>query len=760
MKMRIVIFVFILMVDGACFAQTKNFTPLGPFGGHVIDIDAARDNADIMYVVIDDQGSGYKIYKTTDGAENWSFLTLITEDIYSISIDPNDNNIIYASAYSHYIYKSTNGGISWKALTIGTAERVYFYGIQVDDSNSDFIYGFGKIGSIEDQTICFLKSTNGGENWLIHSITSDIKYHIYGKNWWIIDPNDTNNLFILTSYADGLKFHPFLFKSGDGGATWQGIDLSNITSMVNTFCMDVDKNGTIIMCFGDAGIYKSTDSGLSWIRSTAYPKNLYSIKYLSDNPDIIAGGHNDVVYISTDGGIIWIAYTHGLSGGNIERIIFNSSKEFTIGNECGILKSTDAGATWFEKNEGINIKDISALEVSKSNPAVMYVGVPYEGIYKTTNAGTSWILVKKSYQVISLSIDANIIYSLEPEGARKYNVYKTKDSGITWNVIKNTERGFDIVAKDNFVWLSYKPTFGSLFKLAKSTNGGADWSDYLISDSYGSPSSITIDPQNSDIIYVGGYFSKKGDKTGFVFKSTDSGVNWINIFTASGKYRVYSVHFDPSNSNIVYFNADDGIYKSTSGGIGWKKVYTGLSNALYIDTKGKIYGRISDGLIVSTENDTVWEKHIGILPSINSYTKNALHLDENKGIIYTGTAQEGVWAVQLGAITNVNYDRKKTITDYKLFSNYPNPFNQHTVIRFQVSGVRDQGSGGMQVRLEIYNILGQLVTTLVDEEKMPGEYRVFWDGKNMRGEDVPSGVYFYRMQTGDFSKVKKMVLMR
>ena len=77
-----------------------------------------------------------------------------------------------------------------------------------------------------------------------------------------------------------------------------------------------------------------------------------------------------------------------------------------------------------------------------------------------------------------------------------------------------------------------------------------------------------------------------------------------------------------------------------------------------------------------------------------------------------------------------------------------------------MSGVRDQGLGIGHMKLEIYNILGQLVTTLVNEEKQPGEYTVFWNGKDMHGRDVPSGVYFYRMKAGEFTDVKKMILMR
>jgi len=62
--------------------------------------------------------------------------------------------------------------------------------------------------------------------------------------------------------------------------------------------------------------------------------------------------------------------------------------------------------------------------------------------------------------------------------------------------------------------------------------------------------------------------------------------------------------------------------------------------------------------------------------------------------------------------------------------------------------------------LKIYNIRGQLVKTLLDEEKQPGDYSVIWDGKNDNGEEVASGVYFYQLVTENNRVTKKMVLLR
>ncbi|UCE18842.1 MAG: T9SS type A sorting domain-containing protein, partial [Gemmatimonadota bacterium] len=94
--------------------------------------------------------------------------------------------------------------------------------------------------------------------------------------------------------------------------------------------------------------------------------------------------------------------------------------------------------------------------------------------------------------------------------------------------------------------------------------------------------------------------------------------------------------------------------------------------------------------------------------------------------------------------------------EYSLAQNYPNPFNPTTDIQFQIA---DNGSP-VQTTLKIYNILGQEVRTLVNEEKEPGYYTLTWDGRNEEGNEVPSGVYFYSMEAGDFQATKRMVLMK
>ena len=92
-------------------------------------------------------------------------------------------------------------------------------------------------------------------------------------------------------------------------------------------------------------------------------------------------------------------------------------------------------------------------------------------------------------------------------------------------------------------------------------------------------------------------------------------------------------------------------------------------------------------------------------------------------------------------------------TEFNLQQNYPNPFNPETVIKFSLSE-------DSRVTLRVYNVLGQVVTTLVDEQKSAGEYSVLWNGKNEQDRPVTSGVYFYRIKAGDYESVRRMTLLR
>jgi hypothetical protein len=96
---------------------------------------------------------------------------------------------------------------------------------------------------------------------------------------------------------------------------------------------------------------------------------------------------------------------------------------------------------------------------------------------------------------------------------------------------------------------------------------------------------------------------------------------------------------------------------------------------------------------------------------------------------------------------------------FELSQNYPNPFNPNTTIKYTLPSVGD-GEETLSTTLKIYNILGEVVRTLVNEPKSAGVHYEVWDGKDDRGDQVASGIYFYRLKAGKFSETKKMVLLK
>jgi PKD repeat protein len=127
--------------------------------------------------------------------------------------------------------------------------------------------------------------------------------------------------------------------------------------------------------------------------------------------------------------------------------------------------------------------------------------------------------------------------------------------------------------------------------------------------------------------------------------------------------------------------------------------------------------------------------------------------NNNNGVLTESNYSDGI---DFSVFTsNERYAVESEIVPEKfgLMQNYPNPFNPETTIEFLLP-VRSH------VQLSVYNLSGELITTLVNRDFKAGSNRVVWNGRNNRGGVVPSGIYFYRIMTPAFSEIRKMVLLR
>ncbi|MCI0696879.1 T9SS type A sorting domain-containing protein [candidate division KSB1 bacterium] len=97
---------------------------------------------------------------------------------------------------------------------------------------------------------------------------------------------------------------------------------------------------------------------------------------------------------------------------------------------------------------------------------------------------------------------------------------------------------------------------------------------------------------------------------------------------------------------------------------------------------------------------------------------------------------------------------------FDLLQNYPNPFSARGTFGYPETRIKFQVPSVSWVQLEVLNLMGQHVTTLMQGKRPAGEYEITWDGRNDSGQPAPSGIYLLKMQAGKFSQTRKMVLAR
>ncbi len=180
------------------------------------------------------------------------------------------------------------------------------------------------------------------------------------------------------------------------------------------------------------------------------------------------------------------------------------------------------------------------------------------------------------------------------------------------------------------------------------------------------------------------------------------------------------------------------------------------------DDQGDIDQKIENVAISDRTSGLIFEPAEGTIPSgdsmqIKVYLKPE-GLEEGNYIsqVYVQTNGEDI-IIPVHVYVSPSVDLKEKIStlpkEFSLLQNYPNPFNPSTQIAYDLPKVA-------KVILEIYNVLGEKVKTLVEQEQSAGRHQVIWNGKNERGEAVNSGVHFYRLQTDEYTATRKMILMR
>jgi len=296
-------------------------------------------------------------------------------------------------------------------------------------------------------------------------------------------------------------------------------------------------------------------------------------------------------------------------------------------------------------------------------------------------------------------------------------------------------------------------------------NGPGNWTDWA--------SAITVDRYCN--VYVTGRSDQiKGNPDYCTIKYDSSGNQlWVVNYNGTGNYgdiaeaiavdslgNVYVTGTSPESSSYPYNYHYITIKYYPNGDTVWVRRYNGSGNgndrayALAIDGSGNVYVTGTSGTIkYGADGSQLWFEQLGGFD---------IAVDGSDNIYVTGTDFGYVTIKYIQKRDDVadEPEEKEKPCEFALSQNYPNPFNPATLIPFTVHGEQKTVNSPIRTTLTIYNILGQKVRTLVDEDKVPGEYQVVWDGKDDSGKKVGSGIYFYRLKVGDFSEAKRSVLLK
>jgi hypothetical protein len=164
--------------------------------------------------------------------------------------------------------------------------------------------------------------------------------------------------------------------------------------------------------------------------------------------------------------------------------------------------------------------------------------------------------------------------------------------------------------------------------------------------------------------------------------------------------------------------------------------------AIAVSSRGDVVAGTANGIYASTNAGYSWTYRATGLT--DSDVRSAAI--DSRGYVFAGTLFSGVFRSG-EPLTSVDGKRFELPGRTTLYQNYPNPFNPSTTIQYDLPKAAI-------VSLKIFNTLGQVVATLANEKREAGYYAVQWNAT------VPSGIYFYRLQSGEYIETKKMILLR
>jgi len=749
-------------------------------------------NADTGWAV----GEGGAVIKTTNGGEKWIWYESGVENTLRTVAAVNNGQRVIAAGDGGIILISEDAGETWNVLPSGTTDNIW--NMQMVTSDIGWMVGEGGTA---------LRTTDGGLNWIQQPMPYPnapywdvsfidtmfgyicsssgivLKTTNGGGNWIIQIAGDTRSLWTIcaldTLRASGGGFAGKLVYTTNGGISW--LNASGASVDVNKIKFINDARGFLA---STGGFYKSINGGISWSRiddlkqagSAAFTTNL---SFPIEERGFVTGGKmllanttntgeswrrtivnadlNDVYFKDEQNGLINSAnliYTTNDGGQTIDTLLsFSYNEIYSLGAMAfsdslngfigtlplRIYKTTNSGLNWYRTNI-IGLTDtsgtISKIYFINSTIGFATLFTPLKGIIlKTIDGGENWYIVftasLTNFYGISFSNDSTIW----AVGTNSYpfEIYKSTDIGETWFPITvNFTDMNDVYFTNSLIgWIL------SSNKLYRTTDGGDTWLQDIQISTYTSRF-MTISKTHFIITWN-------------IYESVDTGNTWIDITSDIGN------SFLNLHAPFDYFCVPIGVrglvinYLDTTiipvELTGFKAEIRNWSALLSWQTATEKNNREFE--IQRSKNKIHWEV-IGIVPGkgttseIQNYSFEDNNI-ENQAYFYRLKQIDYDGSYKYSDIIEI----KIYLNNFELFQNYPNPANPTTIIKFIVALESF-------IELYLYDIKGEIISTLIYENKQPGIYI-----KEIDLRKLSTGVYFYTLKSSTgFSQTKKLLILK
>lgn len=385
-------------------------------------------------------------------------------------------------------------------------------------------------------------------------------------------------------------------------------------------------------------------------------------------------------------------------------------------NSPRVYRTTNGGNTWEVIPSTGTTTQLFCVWAINSDVAFVGEGVvnSYARLYKINPANKVWVNVLETGQ--NDGSFNNLIFSrLNPlvGGALADEIYITTNGGNSW--VKRSTGVTGVSSAQNSLMLVDDTFFGFGLKNGASrvrmtTNGGNAWLTMNVNLVGSYTSGFTF----KDDKLIG--LSSTSTSMPFVSRTTNGGTTWNPVNIGEGLSGKTLIKWVPG-TNVVYIIGENGaIKRSLDNGLTWSSMQTANVTGLNHFDFNKV-NNIICGYAVSS-NGSVIKLADSVL-----------------------------------ILTNTNSLSSEIPANFYLCQNYPNPFNPITNIKYKIA---EDGF----VTLKVYDFLGREIVQLVNEYQKAGEYKVSFSISKLSGEQMPSGTYFYKIETGSFTDVKRMVLIK